>query len=210
MSQHKGVFIKSMDSLEKETWPVTSFSFLFFCKFTQTVCWCLHFMPSQSTKRNGLIWTLMGIMVHQYIYSLQLHLWKSACDSYRKAVTSPPNCICELELKALWPWARPSLWTSAPISLIWHLSQLQHAIEKWNPGTSLVVQWLRIHFIMQVMWVQSLVGELSFHMPGATKPMCHKDPAWPNKTFHVPQLRPGEAKYINIYLFKIRINNTEK
>ena len=151
-------------------------------------------MPSWSTRRNGLIWTLMGITVHQYVYSLQFHLWKSVCDSYRKAVTSSPKCICELELKALWPLARPFLWTSAPISLTWHLSQLQHAIEKLNPGTSLVVQWLRIHFIMQVMRVQSLLGELKFHMPGATKPMCHKDPAWHNKTFHEPQLRPSEAK----------------
>ena len=117
----------------------------------------------------------MGITVHQYIYSLQFHLWKSICDSYRKSVTSPHKCICELELKALWPWARPSLWTSAPISLIWHLSQLQHAIEKWNPGTSLLVQWLRIHFVMQVMWAQSLVGELRSYMPGATKTMCHKE-----------------------------------
>ena len=31
-------------------------------------------------------------------------------------------------------------------------------------GTSLVVQWLRIHFAMQGMWVWSLVGELRFHI----------------------------------------------
>ena len=35
---------------------------------------------------------------------------------------------------------------------------------KMTIGTSLVVQWLRIHLPMQEMWVQSLVGELRSHM----------------------------------------------
>ena len=33
------------------------------------------------------------------------------------------------------------------------------------PGTSLVVQWLRLCFPMQNSWVQSLVGELRSHVP---------------------------------------------
>ena len=32
-------------------------------------------------------------------------------------------------------------------------------------GTSPVVQWLRIHRLMQGMWVQFLVGELRSHVP---------------------------------------------
>ena len=36
-------------------------------------------------------------------------------------------------------------------------------------GTSLVVQWLRIHLSMQRAWVWSLVGELRSHMPQADK-----------------------------------------
>ena len=32
-------------------------------------------------------------------------------------------------------------------------------------GTSLAVQWLRIHLAVQGMWVQSLVRELRSHMP---------------------------------------------
>ena len=32
-------------------------------------------------------------------------------------------------------------------------------------GTSLVVQWLGIHLPMEGMWVQSLVGDLRYHMP---------------------------------------------
>ena len=37
----------------------------------------------------------------------------------------------------------------------------------WNspPGTSLVVQWLRLHFPIQGVQVQSLVGELRSHKP---------------------------------------------
>ena len=35
-------------------------------------------------------------------------------------------------------------------------------------GTSLVVQWLRIHLPTQGMWVQSLVSELRLHMPRGT------------------------------------------
>ena len=36
-------------------------------------------------------------------------------------------------------------------------------------GTSLVVQWLRPHFSMQGVWVWSLGGELSSHMPHGQK-----------------------------------------
>ena len=41
-------------------------------------------------------------------------------------------------------------------------------------GTSLVVQWLRILFLMQGTRVQFLVGELRYHMCRATKPAHHK------------------------------------
>ena len=45
-------------------------------------------------------------------------------------------------------------------------------------GTSLVIQWLRIHHAMQGMWVQSLVGELGSHRPPTRRAMCHHgDPA---------------------------------
>ena len=39
-------------------------------------------------------------------------------------------------------------------------------------GTSLVVQWLRVHLLMQGTRVQSLVQEDSTCC-GATKPVCH-------------------------------------
>ena len=39
-----------------------------------------------------------------------------------------------------------------------------------NSGTSLVIQWLRLHHSMRQMWVQSLVGKLRSHMPHGQKP----------------------------------------
>ena len=45
-------------------------------------------------------------------------------------------------------------------------------------GTFLVVQWLRLHFPMQRVWVQSLFGEVRSHMPQGqkkkTKQHCKK------------------------------------
>ena len=41
--------------------------------------------------------------------------------------------------------------------------------KKKNEGTSLEVQELRLHLLMQRVWVQSLVGELSSHMPCGQK-----------------------------------------
>ena len=38
-----------------------------------------------------------------------------------------------------------------------------------NIGTSLVVQWLKLSFPVQEVWVQSLLGELRSHMPCGQK-----------------------------------------
>ena len=38
-----------------------------------------------------------------------------------------------------------------------------------NVRTSLMIQWLRLCLPMQGVWVQSLVGELRFHMPHGQK-----------------------------------------
>ena len=43
--------------------------------------------------------------------------------------------------------------------------------ERQQGGTSLAVQWLKIHLPVQGMWVQSLVRELRSQIPGATKPV---------------------------------------
>ena len=42
--------------------------------------------------------------------------------------------------------------------------QQQYSYQNNNGGTSIVVQWLKIHFPMQGVWVESLVWELRFHM----------------------------------------------
>ena len=61
-------------------------------------------------------------------------------------------------------------------------------------GTSLVVQWLRIHLPMQGTWVWALVQEDAI-CHGATKPVCHNywslhtlGPASHNYWAHTPQL----------------------
>ena len=44
-------------------------------------------------------------------------------------------------------------------------SAVERSLENAFLGTSLVVQWLRIHLAVQGMWVQSLVGELRSDIP---------------------------------------------
>ena len=63
----------------------------------------------------------------------------------------------------------------------------------YNPGTSLVAQWLRIHLPMQGTWVWALVQE-DPTCRGATKPVHHNywahalGPTSHNYWAHVPQL----------------------
>ena len=64
-----------------------------------------------------------------------------------------------------WPWA-PGTYIIAFISNILELEECQlinaEGIKEFL-GTSLVVQWLRLH-TTQGVWVRSLVGELRSHM----------------------------------------------
>ena len=72
-------------------------------------------------------------------------------------------------------------------------------------GTSLVVQWLRIHPARQGTWVQSLVGELRAHMlwgqlslcTPTTKSMCH------NLRSCMMQLNAWHSQIINKHFFKV-------
>ena len=61
-------------------------------------------------------------------------------------------------------WARANPPNSAPSSL---LNLFSHKLNL--RGTSMVVQWLRLGLPMQVVWVQSLVGELGSQMPRGQK-----------------------------------------
>ena len=49
--------------------------------------------------------------------------------------------------------------------MVWIPERLDQSSLKGIPGTSLVVQWLRIYLAMQQTWVRSLVGELRPHIP---------------------------------------------
>ena len=55
---------------------------------------------------------------------------------------------------------------------------------KETKGTSLVVQWLRLHTPNAGAWVQTLIGELK-----------------PQLRIYVLQLKPTAAKYIYIYIY---------
>ena len=60
---------------------------------------------------------------------------------------------------------------------------------KITPGTSLVVQWLRIRLPMQGTQVRSLVRELRSHVPGQLSP-CAATTEHSRSRAHAPQLRP--------------------
>ena len=52
-------------------------------------------------------------------------------------------------------------------------AEMLSSSQKYEPGTSLVAQWLRIHLLMQGTRVQFLVRE-DPTCCGATKPVSHK------------------------------------
>ena len=57
----------------------------------------------------------------------------------------------------------PRISSQVGLEMILPCIKLVH--EDWEPGTSLVVQWLRIHLAMQRTWVRFLVRELRSYMP---------------------------------------------
>ena len=59
-------------------------------------------------------------------------------------------------------------WINNKVLLCSTGNYIQYPVINHNGGTSLVVQWLRIHLPMQGTWVQSVVGEPTYHK--ATKP----------------------------------------
>ena len=71
-------------------------------------------------------------------------------------------------------------------SALWLLVVETSHKDHMEAGTSLVVQWLRIHLAMHGTWVQSLVGELRSHMP-QTEPVSH------NSRVRAPQRKTPSA-----------------
>ena len=80
-------------------------------------------------------------------------------------------------------------------------------------GTSLVVQWLRIHLPMQGTWVRALVQE-DPTCRGATKPVCHNywacslEPESHNYWAHMPQLL--KPQHLETVLHNKRSHRNEK
>ena len=56
------------------------------------------------------------------------------------------------------------------ISFVFHVCNFSNILKLFVPGSSLVVQWLRLRAFTAVAWIQSLVGKLRSHKPhGAAK-----------------------------------------
>ena len=60
--------------------------------------------------------------------------------------------------------------------------------------TSVVVQWLRIHFQVQGTWVRSMVREILHALEQLSPSATTTGPTHHNGRSHVPQLRPDAAK----------------
>ena len=93
----------------------------------------------------------------QKVGSFQLH----------GAIIPALNC----PIHTLITWERnelPTCWSYYYFGFLFQASKLNSKpIQEINTGTSLVVQWLRIHLAMHRMWVQSLVREPKAHVPYA-------------------------------------------
>ena len=98
------------------------------------------------------------------------------------------------------PSEAPGRLQSAGLQKIWTWpKQLE-----WNPGGSLVVQWLRIHLPMQEIWISSLIQEDSTCLRAAEPGATPTEPVlWspcsaareartpqPESTTHSPQSKP--------------------
>ena len=75
--------------------------------------------------------------------------------------------LCSGENRTVWNTGElhPSPYLIFVISKMEAVRQVHSPLSKMTGGTSLVVQGLRSHFPMQVVQVQSLLGELRSHMP---------------------------------------------
>ena len=103
--------------------------------------------------------------------------------AWRIPQTEAPGRLQSAGLQKIWTWPK----------------QLE-----WNPGGSLVVQWLRIHLPMQEIWISSLIQEDSTCLRAAEPGATPTEPVlWspcsavreartpqPESTTHSPQSKP--------------------
>ena len=84
--------------------------------------------------------------------------------------------LCSGENRTVWNTGElhPSPYLIFVISKMEAVRQVHSPLSKMTGGTSLVVQGLRSRFPMQVVQVQSLLGELRSHMPLGKKKKNHK------------------------------------
>ena len=78
------------------------------------------------------------------------------------------------------PWEGEAIGEISENSLCLSVSHLP--VGRWMSGTSLAIQWLRLHLPMQGgVQVQFLVGELEFHVPLGQKTKTQKQKKYCNK-----------------------------
>ena len=112
-----------------------------------------------------------GIIITQLILTLQCglrqtRLWTAAGPIWFQI----PKVTC---FSSYHTWIS-SFW-KRPHRSYWHLIVMVSPFILFSEekiGTSLVVQWLRIHPVVQQTWVQSLVGEQDLTCCKATEPDC--------------------------------------
>ena len=88
------------------------------------------------------------------------------------------------------PWALSPHQTLASWGVLGYEKKLSKNAFKRDGGTSLVIQWLRIHLPTQGKWVRSLVwGDPTCRR--ATKPMCHN-----HRSLCARTCAPGQGKLL--------------
>ena len=142
--------------------------------------------------------------IFKFVRSIFLFLWLDVIAVTEKAWNAASSDFQVSHWLQRELWRGPSiveilkLWISVLILIfLWQkwgmLIVKKKKKKKWDPGTSLVVQWLRIYLPMQRTQVRALVQEdPTCH--GATKPVCHNywacalEPVSHNYWAHEPQL----------------------
>ena len=105
-----------------------------------------------------------------------LLIYRVCCEFHMRKVKRSTTDLVSI----MWHWFYKgpqvsSLWSSVYWLPLWAEEKLQHIQQKLSRhckskqncsvGTSLAVQWLRLHLPMLGAWVRSLPGELRSHMP---------------------------------------------
>ena len=153
------------------------------------------FLPGNSHGVQGVAKSQTRLWLSTHTHTQRGHsaalLWQKELRVHGQKTWAPVPCsVCMKLGQCVVPWSASFLCNIKQTAII---TISQGAVNMKSDdriqvkGTSLVVQWLRIHLLMQETWVWSLVQEDST-CRGATKPM-HQNCSGLCSGAHVPQLR---------------------